>query len=80
MSMFMTVFTAFPFFMPKSESLLSLFAPLIFLKSWRSDLLLSLFALSLFFKEQQERFAIIALYKKATVSESLPSLITKEQL
>ena len=34
---------------------------------------------SLFFKERLERFALIALYKRATVSKSLPSLFTKKQ-
>ena len=50
----------FPFFMPKSE------------------LLPSLFAHSFFFKEQLERFAPVALYKRATMSNSLWSLMTKE--
>ena len=43
-----------------------------------SESLQSLFALSLFFKEQWEQFALIALYRRATVSESLQSLFTKE--
>ena len=43
--------TAFPIFMPKSESLQLLFAP------------------SLFFKERQELFALVTLYKKGKVSE-----------
>ena len=47
--------------MPKSESLPSLFAPV------------------LFFQEGWERFTLIVLYKRATVSYSLPSLFTKEQ-
>ena len=45
-----------------------------------SESLQSLFALSLFFKEQWEQFALIALYRRATVSESLQSLFTKEWL
>ena len=51
----------FPFFMPKSESLPSLFAHL------------------LFFKERLEQFSPIALYKRATVSDLLRSLMKKEQ-
>ena len=47
------LFTAFTLFMPKSESLPSLFTP------------------SLFFKEGRQRFTLIALYKRATLSESL---------
>ena len=54
-------FSAFPLFMPKSESLLSLFAQ------------------PLFFKEQQECFALIALYKGVTISNLLPSIITNER-
>ena len=42
-NMFLTVFTAFPLFMPKSASLPSLFAPSLFLKSDRSYSLLSLY-------------------------------------
>ena len=38
-----------------------------------------LFAQSHFFKEWQEQFALVALYKRATMSESLLSLRTKEQ-
>ena len=38
-----------------------------------------LFAYSLFFKEQFERFAAIALYKKATMSDLLGLLMTKER-
>ena len=58
---FWQFFTAFPLFMPKSESLPSLFAQ------------------SLFFKELQERFALVTLYKRATMRESLPTLFTKER-
>ena len=58
---FLQFFTAFPLFMPKSESLPSLFAQ------------------SLFFKELQERFALVTLYKRATMRESLPTLFTKER-
>ena len=58
---FWQFFTAFPPFMPQSESLTSLLAP------------------SLVFKEQQEQFAFVTLYKRANMRESLPSLITKEQ-
>ena len=42
-NMFLTVFTAFPLFMPKSASLPSFFAPSLFLKSDRSYSLLSLY-------------------------------------
>ena len=35
--------------------------------------------LLLFFKERLERFAPVALYKKATVSDLLRSLMTKER-
>ena len=59
--MFLTVITVFPLFMPKSKSLLLLFAPL------------------LFYKEQGEHFALVALYKRVAVSNSLPSLFKKEQ-
>ena len=38
-----------------------------------------LFAYSLFFKERLEWFAPVALYKRATVSDSLRSLMTKER-
>ena len=50
--------TVFPLFMPKSESLLSLLAQL------------------LFFKERWKRFTLLALYKRATMRESL---MTKER-
>ena len=40
---FLSVFTAFPIFMPKCESLLLLFTPSLFLKSDGSDSLLWLF-------------------------------------
>ena len=36
----------------------------------KSESLLSLFAQSRLFKEQWEQFALVALYKRATVSES----------
>ena len=38
-----------------------------------------LFAHSLFFKERLEQFSLVALYKRATMSDSLRSLMTKEQ-
>ena len=60
-SYFHMFLTVFPFFMPKSKPLKSLFAHL------------------LFFKERLERFAPVALYKRATVSDSLTSLFKKEQ-
>ena len=31
------------------------------------------------FKERREQFTLVALYKRATVSDSLPSLFSKEQ-
>ena len=34
---------------------------------------------SLFFKDPWDQFPLAALYKRATVSKSLPSLFTKEQ-
>ena len=43
------------------------------------SLLLSLFAHSLFFKEWLERFAPVALYKRATVSDLIRLLMTKDQ-
>ena len=52
----------FLFFMPKSESLSSLFAQMFF------------------FNERREQIAPVALYKRATVSESHPSLFTTERL
>ena len=56
------VFDSFPpFFMPKSKSLTSLLAHL------------------LFFKERLEQLAPVSLYKRATVSNSLRSLITTER-
>ena len=45
----------------------------------KSILLLLLFAQSLFFKDRWDRFTLAALYKRATVSKSLPSLFTKER-
>ena len=42
-------------------------------------MLTSLFAHSLFFKERLEQFSRVALYKRATMSDSLRSLMTKEQ-
>ena len=45
----------------------------------KSESLPSLFHLSLFFKEWQEGFTCVALYKIATLSESLPLLFAKEQ-
>ena len=45
----------------------------------KSELIPSLFAHSLFFKERLEHFAPVALYKRATVSDSLWLLMTKEQ-
>ena len=45
----------------------------------KSELLPSLFAYSIFFKEGLERFPHVALYKKATRSDSLRSLMTKER-
>ena len=45
----------------------------------KSKSLPPLYAQSLFFKERTERFALIALYKRATVSESLPLLFTQKQ-
>ena len=70
--MFFTFFYSFsPVFLPKSEVL-----PL-------------LFAQSLFFIERGEQFTLVALHKRengfgqslkrATVSDSLPSIITKER-
>ena len=44
----------------------------------KSELLLSLFAQSLFKKNDFERFAPVSLYKRAPVSDSFPSLMTKE--
>ena len=45
----------------------------------KSKSLPMLFVRSLFFKEQREWFALVALYKRVTVSELLLSLFTKEQ-
>ena len=45
-----------------------------------SELLLVLFTQLLFFKDQRDQFINVALYKRATVSKSLPSIFTKEQL
>ena len=45
----------------------------------KSESLPSLFAHSLFCKEQPERFALVALFKRATMSNSLRSLMTKER-
>ena len=52
----------------------------LFLCPINSKSLLSLLALLLFFKEQHDRFAPVALYNRATESDSLPSLFTTEQL
>ena len=60
--MFVTVFTAFPLFMPKSESILTLFAQ------------------SLFFKERREQIAPVTFYKRVTLSEWLPSLYKRATL
>ena len=57
---FLYVFDSFPFFMPKSKSLPSLFPH------------------SLFFKDRLERFAPVAHYKRATVSNSLRLIMTKD--
>ena len=46
----------------------------------KSKSLPSLFTQSLFLKEWQEQFALIALYKRANVGESLTSFFTKEWL
>ena len=43
-----------------------------------SESLLLLFAHLLFFKERRERIAPVAIYKRATVRESLRSLMTKK--
>ena len=43
----------------------------------KSESLPKLFAHSLFFKERLERFTPVALYKRATMSNSLRSLMTK---
>ena len=48
--------------------------PLLFLL--KSELLPSLFAHLLFFKERLKQFALVALYKRATMSDSLKSLMT----
>ena len=45
----------------------------------KSKQLLLLFAPLLFYKEQGEHFALVALYKRVAVSNSLPSLFKKEQ-
>ena len=45
----------------------------------KSELLQLLFAPLLFFIELRELFDLVVLYKRATVSESLPTLFTKEQ-
>ena len=42
-------------------------------------MLTSLFAHSLFFKEQLERFAPVAFYKRATVSDSLTSIFRSQK-
>ena len=44
-----------------------------------SKLLQLLFAQSLFFKERRESFFLVALYKRATMSDLLPSIFTKER-
>ena len=49
--------------------------PFLFQKSVS---LLSLFAQLLFFKDRWDRFTLAAVYKRVTVSESLPPLFTKE--
>ena len=43
----------------------------------KSELLPSLSAPLLFFKEGQEKFTLVTLYKKVTVSESLPRSLQK---
>ena len=48
--------------------------------SQKSESLLLLFAQSLFFKDQRDRLALVALCKRAIMSESLPSLFEKEPL
>ena len=68
---FWQFFTVFPLFMPKSESLPSLFVPLLFFKV-RQNSCCSLQ------KSDHEQIAPLAIYKRATVSNSIPSLFTKE--
>ena len=46
----------------------------------KSESLPSLFAQLLFFKEWREQIAPVALYKRATISDSLPLLFSKERL
>ena len=62
----------FPLFMSKSESLLSLFSPSLFFKERQK-----LFALFALYKKNRERIAPIAHYKRVNMSNSLPSLFTK---
>ena len=45
----------------------------------KSESLLSLFAQLLLIKDQQDRFALVALYKRAKMRELLLSLFTKER-
>ena len=68
---FWQFFTVFLLFMPKSESLPSLFVPLLFFKV-RQNSCCSLQ------KSDHEQIAPLAIYKRATVSNSIPSLFTKE--
>ena len=60
----------FPFFMPKRESLPSLFTQSLFFKDR--------FALLPLYKSNREQIAPVALYKRASVSDSRRLLMTKE--
>ena len=57
--------------------ILTVFPPFL---SQKSESLMLLFAQSLFFKDQRDRLALVALCKRAIMSESLPSLFEKESL
>ena len=72
--MFLTVFHSFSLIMPKNESLLSLFTRSLCLNS---DIVIRSFC-SLQ-KCDHERIASIALYKRATMSDLLRLLMTKER-
>ena len=72
---FICFFPVFPLFMPKSESLPSLFAQLLFFK----ELLWANHSGCSKQKSDRERFAPVALYKRATMSDSFRSLMTKDQ-